>query len=402
MDSRSGSGTTSPPSLFSKLLIRFAQMLPERRFSAKINGGENNKRTTLSVGIILLVILLVSIFFGIQQKRTRDYKASYADSLARAESLYADAISQKDINRLNAREFFKSAEELVIRLEGEGVKDPRLEKLKADMFAVQTDILGTAQVSPSLFLDLSIVRSGVEARELSFNKGQIAVLDKAGNRVITVGAKTKKTEVLGSQDKLSESQSISIFDNRTYVLAVEGIVEIDTKGVSKVVLTKDSEWSNPIKVAAFRSNIYLLERGGAIWKYPAVASGFGTKQSWFDKSTSPPNAAIDWTIDGSIFVLSENGQVAKFTRGLKDGFRLSGLPTALGAATAIYTDQETESLFILDRAGGRIVETEKTGSYKLEYVGEELKEVDDFVVSFETGKIFLLSQNKLLEIPLKK
>ncbi len=384
------------------LLVRFAYLLPERQFSAKVNGPRDPKKTALSVGAVLLIILLISIVLGIRQKKGNDYKAAYQDRLVRAQSLYSDSISQKDTNLIGARESFNSAQDIVSALVEEGIKDPEIEKLKNDLLAIQTEILGTAHIPAMLFLDLSLARSGVEAKDLSLSQDKISALDISGGRVITVNAKTKETSVSGSSDKVSDSKSVSMFDGKIYVLAGGGIVEIDSKGVSKVVIENDSEWSSPAKVFAFGSNIYLLENGGKIWKYPAAGTptGFGSKQAWL--KADPGGSAVDWAIDGAVYVLGQGGDAVKYIRGTKDSFHLSGFSNSLSGATAIYTDPDLDSVFVMDRAGGRILEVEKNGSFKLEYIADEIKTSDDFVVSNPQRKIFLLSQNKILEIPLKK
>lgn len=400
----SAPGTTSPPSFFHRLLVRFAYFLPERQFAigAKDLQSERAQKTALSVGAILLIILLISIVLGIRQKKSHDFKAAYADRLVRAQTLFNDSISQKETNLINARESFKSAQDIVSNLETEGIKDPEIEKLKNDLLAVQTEILGTTHVPPVLFQDLSIVRSGVEAKDASLSQNKISVLDVSAGRVISVGTKGKETNMTGSSDKVLGLKSVSAFDNKIYVLGEKGVVEIDQKGTSKVVIEKDSEWANPAKIFAFGSNIYLLENSGKIWKYPAAGTptGFGTKQEWL--KADPVGPAIDWAFDGSVYVLSEGGEITKYIKGAKDSFNLSGMSGSLNGATSIYTDPDLGSVFILDKTGGRIMEVEKNGTFKLEYIADETKNTDDFVVSASEKKIFLLSQNKLLEIPLKK
>ena len=105
-------------SLLRRLLVRFALMLPERNFNAKRVSGKDpavqaHSKTAISIGIVLLVILIASIFLGVRQKKANDYKASYQDRLVRAENLFNDALAQKETNLINARELYKSAQDIV-------------------------------------------------------------------------------------------------------------------------------------------------------------------------------------------------------------------------------------------------------------------------------------------------
>lgn len=388
----------SPPlsykeGLIRRLLVRFARMLPEREFQVNIP-GRSPRATALSVGIVLLLLLSVSIFFGVRQKGNNDYKALYQDRLSRAQVLYSDAISQKSTNLLQARESFIQSKSIATALEEEGVQDIELDELKNNLDQQEADILGQSHVPASLFLDLSIFRSDSQTTEISFSKGVVAALDKKGERVIFVG-RSKDTSVSG---KVVRPESVSIFEGKTYVLGQEGIAQTD-KTSTKTLIISDSEWVNPIKIAAFGPNLYLLQKDGVIWKYPAAGSAFGIKQKWLVGDA--PGPVVDWAFDGSVYALTENGDIAKFTRGLKDGFRISSLTKAFNRPVAVYTDSELDSVYVLDRENSRIVELDKKGEYKFEYLVDEAKIGEDIAVSYQDKKIFLLSQNKIFEIPLK-
>ncbi|MBI4029496.1 MAG: hypothetical protein HY376_03995 [Candidatus Blackburnbacteria bacterium] len=384
------------PNIFKRLLVKLAYKLPEREFTPNMPGA--SRRTAFFIGVVLLVLLSVSIFFGIKQKGARDYKASYQDRLSRAQVLYNDAVSLKSSNILQSRDFFTQAKAILTSLKEEGVSDPELDQLKANLDSQESDILGQSHIPASLFSDLAIFRSDINASDLSFSSGTMAVLDAKGERVVFVGSKNKETAVSG---KAAGPLSVSTVEGRTYVLGKDGISEVDKMG-GKVVIPTDSQWSSPVKLAAFGSNLYLLEKGGVIWKYPGMASGFGGKQEWL-KSDSPDlvGNARAWAIDGLVYVLGQDGTIAKYTREVKDSFRVSELSRAFGDAVSIYTDSSLDSLYVLDKGIGRVVELDKTGSYKFEYVVDEAKQASGMVVSQSDKKIFLLVNNKIFSIPLK-
>lgn len=385
-----------PVSAVKKLLVKLAYMLPEREFTPSAPSA--SRRTSFYIGIVLLVLLSVSIFFGIKQKGARDYKSAYQDRLSRAQVLYDDAISLKGSNILQSRDFFTQAKIIVASLKEEGVADPMLDQLKVNLDSQESDILGQSHVPASLFSDLTIFRSDISAFDLSFSNGTMAVLDAKGERVVFVGSKNKETAVSG---KAVEPLSVSTIDGRTYVLGKDGISEVDKIG-GKVIIPTDSQWNYPVKIAAFGSNLYLLEKGGAIWKYPGISSGFGSKQEWLkNDSLDLVGQAQAWTIDGSIYVLGQNGNIAKYVREVKDSFRVSDIPRPFGNAIAIYTDPSLDSLYVLDKGIGRIVELDKNGSYKFEYMVDEAKEASGMVVSQTDKKIFLLVNNKIFSVPLK-
>lgn len=380
-------------------LIALAKKLPKENIYIK-KGGKS-RRTTVSVGLIILFLLLVSIGLGLRQKNIRDYRSSYEDRLVQAQTLFEDSILQKEANSAKSAESFLQAKAIAETLAGEGIKDPRLETLLARLGEEEEAVLGKVQVEPETFLDLSLVRAGVEGAELVFDEGILAVFDKGGGRVISV-TQDKKTEVVAGETALSNPQNIALYSGRYFSLGDKGIVEVQRRSAAKTAVAPDEEWGEIKSLSAFGGNLYLLDRKGEIWRYPAIEAGFGSRQRWFGEGVSPDlSLSADMAIDGSIWILSSSGKISKFTRGAPDSFRVSGLDKEFLNPTALYTDEDLESILVLDKENKRIVELLKTGEYKKQYIWEGMQDVRDIAVSQETGKIFLLTETKILELPLK-
>lgn len=390
------------PALLSELSLKAAKIAPPLP-----KGFGRARRTSSSVGIILLVLLLISIGFGLRQKGIREYKATYAERLSRAETLYADSVLQKDVNPQQAREFFLEASLLVEQLLAKGVKDRRLEELAAQLAQQKSSVLGEVKVEPQTLLDLSLVRSGLKATEMVLDEGILAVLDTEGKRIILLSETGKDNLVIGGPEKLGEVQELALYSGRNFVFGSRGVVEIGRHGEEKVVVEADGEWGEIAQLSAFGGNLYLLDKGnkggkgGMIWRYPGIEGGFGAKQRWLGAGVEPDfSLAVDMAIDGSIWVLSSSGKVLKFTRGAPEAVNIQGLDKELSQPGAIYTDENLESFYILDSGNDRVVEISKDKEYQKQYLWEEMGEVRDIVASKEAGKIFLLTETKILEIPL--
>lgn len=376
--------------------------LPDKGVYIRRNGS--SRRTAVSAGIILLTLLFVSIFFGIKQKGLKEYRSSYEDRLLRAESLYNDSLLQKTVNSRAAKEMFLQAEDIAKQLEGEGIKDDRLKSLGEKINAERASVLGIVEARPVVFHDLSLVRTGVSAKEMALDGEIIAVLDKGGGRVISVSTETKETKVSAGRDKAGEMKAVALYSGRFFTFGGKGIVESDSRGSVKVAVSSDPEVGEVKKIDVFGGNLYLFSESGEIWRYPAVENGFGTKQRWLGSGVSSESArGIDFSIDGSIWVLSPSGKIAKFTRGAPDSFRVNGMDKEFSNPTSLYTDENLDSIFVFDRANTRVVEVGKDGVYRKQYVlGSmgEIGEIKDIAVSKKAGKIFLLTETKILEIPL--
>ncbi len=386
------------------ILHIFASKLSERnvyieRRSTEDMGGRR-KRTMISIGVVLIVLLGASIFFGFRQKNLLNFRASYESRLVEAETAYSDSLLQKDANPGQARELFAKSQNLVGGLVSEGIKDKRIDELSRKLEQNKVAVLGKVEANATVLRDLSILRSDITAAQMALHKGSMGILDVGGKRVIVSSTDGKETTVIGGPEKLGLPRQIAVYADRYFVLGDRGVVELDRKGAAKVVVQPDSQWGEIAGMVAFGGNIYLVDKGGQIWRYSAADAGFGTKQEWFGKGVTPDlSKTIDAAIDGSIWLLSSSGKVSKFTRGAPDTFSISGVSDGIVSPAALYTDENLDSIFILDKSAGKIVEISKRGEYQKQYVAEDLKQARDFVVA--QGKIIVLTETKLLEIGLK-
>ena len=69
--------------------------------------------------------------------------------------------------------------------------------------------------------------------------------------------------------------------------------------------------------------------------------------------------------------------------------------------TQIYTDDDSENLYLLDKGNSRIVVVAKSGEFEASYLWEGIPNVEAIVASEEEKKIFLLEGSKIYEIELK-
>lgn len=384
------------PGIFKKWLVFIASKLPEK--GVYVRKGSTPRRTAISVGVILIVLLLISIGLGIKQKGLKQFQASYEGSLVEAENLFRDSILQKEVAPPAAQELFLKAEEKVNALLNQGIKDERLTALKQNLEANKTLILGLVDASTELFQDLSLLRDGVSGQEIVAHGKTLAVLDAGGNRIFSFSALAKEAKVVAGGEALGGVKDIGLYSDRYFALTGEKIVEA-TGGDKKNIADVEPSAREGSRIEIFGGNIYLLSKSGEIWRYSAIESGFGPGQKWLaDEVSGMPG--IDFAIDGSIWVLSEGGRISKFTKGVPDSFNVKGIQDGINAATAIYTDESFDRIFILERGKNRIVEIAKTGEYQKQYVSGQIGEAKDIVVSKEAGKIFLLTDTKILEINL--
>ncbi len=399
-----GSGLDSQkrPSVLGNVMGRVKNLFKkgdtERRIYLK--SGDNldyeaeSKKTTLTVGVILMVLLLVSIIFGVRQKNLKNIKSRYETRLTQARHDFDEAQKLFAINPERSRELFLSSREIANNLEKEGIKDDSLNGLLKTIKENEGQILGEIKVNLENFVDLSLVSSGFRGRDIASSGEEIFVLDPNLKRVVQVTLQSKKSQVVGGPEEVGDSTQIVAYEDRSFVVKENEIAELeDGKRIEK-------GWDGDVLVYSYAANLYVLEKStSSIWRYSGSSSGFGSKQSWLGSGlTLDFTQAKSFAIDGSMWVLEGNGSIDKFTFGTVDTFNPTGLPGTLSNAVNLYTNEDNENLYVLDPSNSRIVVFDKSGEFKVQYLSDDLKNATDLVVNENENKIIILVNGNLKSI----
>lgn len=400
-DKNEGLDTTPAPSTtagdgrkLGGLLAQLKSKLPSRKVYV---GGTDEvsakRKVPASVGIILVVLLLVSIGFGINKKKEADFRQSYESELQQAEHDLEESLSLYTLDPKRSRELFLQSKEKVEILTQKEVEDQRLEELRAKIIENEGRVLGEYTENLELFVNLSLLSDGFNGDALAGDNENLIVLDSEGRRIIETDIETKRSRVVAGPDQINEVEDTALYADSIYIINRDGAYVV---GEEKDKLI-DAGWEGEVLSYAYAGNFYVLEkRASTVWRYPAIEGGFASGQNWFASGVSPNLSGVaDWTIDGSIWMLTGNGKILKFSLGNPENFSLSGVPGSTGFS-AIYTNEELEHLYLLDNDNARVVVVDKEdGLYKAQYESESLMGAKDLVVSENEGKIIVLTGDKL-------
>lgn len=381
---------------FSEAIKKTRNMLPQRQIYLKKEPDymvSEKKKTTFSVGIILLVLLVVSIGFGIRQKRLKDIKAGYQERLIQAEAKYNESINLFELDEASARTIFREAYDTANQILAEGVKDKELDSLIEKLNSKKGEILGEYSKEAQLFMDLSLLSSGFSGSEISYSLGNIYVLDIGSKKAVEIASDTKKTKVAAGPDLLSSPKTLAPYEDNLYVLEDDGIYNITTKKEKMI----EKDWGSDVFLKAFAGNLYLLDKGeNKIFRYQVSDSGFSGKSNWLSETETVDFSLVKkMAIDGSIWVLTSSGKIARFSLGTIRAFSLSS-DAGVSQIDDFYTDDETESIYILSKGQKTIFAFDKDGNYKSQYFSEEITNSKDFLVLEKERKILILTGEKLL------
>lgn len=350
--------------------------------------NSQNKKTTLTVGIILLVLLIISVTFGIKQKNNKDFENKSLIKLNEAIANYDSSVAGV-VDKSNARELFISSKRLAYELKEAGFRDEKLEELIKNITEKEAEIVGEIKVEVKEFLDLTLQTSGFNGNEMVSSGEEIFIFDKDNKNIIKVTIKNKNAKIAANKDEIGGSKKIASYEDELFLDKLDGVYEIGEDSLFYV----------------YAGNVYIVDKSNnQIYRYSGSGKTFSQKTEWLAPSVEVDFSKIkDMTIDGSIWLLSSSGKVSKFTLGNPQTVSLSGMIEQFTNPTAIYTNEKLKNVYILEKDKGRVVVLDKTGEFKLQYINDEIKNANDLVVSEspsgdEAGKIILLNGPKLMYI----
>jgi len=394
---------TNISSNISNFFKSITNKLPQRGIYIKSHMGDEaisqSRKLTFSIGIILLVILVVSIGFGVRQKKVNDLKKEYQSILAEATQEVEKAISLASVSTEESRELFISSEQKYQQIVKLNVKDPEVEELQKKIADSRAAILGEYSVNLELFLDLGLLSSGFSGDTITASGGQIFILDIAGSRIVSVTVDTKKSKVVAGPSVVENPQGIASYQDNVFVLLSDGIYEL---GLNKTKVIEKT-WGGNAFIYAFAGNLYALDiSGNAIYRYAGDGTTFGSQQNWLSTATKADfSEAKAWGMNGAVYVLYPNARILKYSLGSPQNFRITGASPEIGSIDAINADPDNNYVYLLDKAGKRVVVIDKDGKYKAQYINDQISSATSLVVSEEQKKIILLTGEKLYSIEIK-
>jgi hypothetical protein len=229
-------------------------------------------------------------------------------------------------------------------------------------------------------------------------EGKIYSLDtreKSSNMVASLN-KDSGTPIATSISGQGNKLLITTADKRIFAM------DISSKTIEESKINADpNTWSQSNAIAAYSSNIYLLASdNGVVWKHTAKEGGYSKGLSYVDTKKVSILGSVDFAVDGNIYVLTNEGTVIKFVKGSPESdFSIKNIPlpnNKILIPKKIFTDEDTNSLFVLDKKLDRIIKFDKSGDFSNQYLLDG-KPIDNFVVNAKLQKIWILSQGKIYE-----
>jgi len=389
-----------------KLVLRYVVPVDGRillrRWYRKIQDMMRGRSLTSFIPSILFVLFFISVVLGIRYQVTSASNSRIHNTIVEAEHAFEEGTALLDLNPVKGRERLVHSQALLEPFKSRRVTTSDLRKaqrLYADVSTSLTKAMQVYTVSPELYFDLSLLKAGGKAEDMSLFNESLGLLDSVGKTVYALGVANKNGVIVGGGDAFSSAKHIAAYGDFLYVVTGTGISVVDIKEqkTKPDVIKTDSEWGIIEDMDVFGGNIYLLDtQKSRIWKYVATDKGFTELREYLNPDSFPDlSKATNMSIDGSVWLGTSIGQILRFTQGKENTFVPLGVQPEFGKYLKVYTTDTTQNVYVYDKDYSRIVILDKDGFYLSQYVWKEALKPSGFVAFEATKKLFLLVDGKL-------
>lgn len=193
-------------------------------------------------------------------------------------------------------------------------------------------------------------------------------------------------------------KNITADEAQIYIQTIDGVYKIDKSSKKSEKLFAQTSDLSISGIDTFLGNIYVINSGkNDIEKY---SSSNYEKTSYFKEGFGLSGAPSAFSIDGSVFVLLENGTIVKFTKGEKDEFVLKGLVTPFDNNAILYTEKDFSNLYVLNKKSKTLAVISKNGDYQKQYNLSELGNILYLAADEGKKKIYVATENQLISFDL--
>lgn len=328
----------------------------------------HRQKLFLTIAIVLLIVLASTVYLSMKKMRDDKAAALFQGVFAPAQQKYDEGQGLLTLNQSLARDDFKQAKDMLEGAKSKFPADSQEEKQITDLLAkVDKGLSDTAQINT------------VEAKKVdSSTDAFLAFASKNTGKVLT-------------QD-----------DTSFYMGSDTAISQVNKKTAKSTDIIKNkTDWKTMAGLGTYLGNFYIADSSDGVLKYVPAGGSF-SKSAYFADGVKPDlSKATSLAIDGSIWILTTDGQILKFTKGKADSFSISGLDNKFSSPTRIVTSVDDDNIYILDNGNTRIVVIKKDGTYVAQYGANILKNTTEMTVSEKNKKVLVLSSSDIYQIDLK-
>lgn len=398
-----------------------------RQAGAQIYRGQSSSVSwkmlrNIVIVIPVIVTLIVAISY-LQKGRLREAEYTQAVTTAQEKFQQAQALAADPGSALG---LMAEAETSLVAAETIKGVQPEITGLREQMQQFADQI---GQVQRLFYLPVlrQYTEAGTALKDITVEGVELYVVDAGTDRIfhhrvddlgealqpddetLLLAAKGQQVDNLVVGDLLGATWMPAGGNRQTsdlVVLSSSGLLEYNPNwGITTSALAGGEALVNPVAVGSYFGNFYVLDPpSNRLLRYLPTPDGYNAPpENYFPAEPAVDlSQAVDFAIDGAIYVLFSDGRINKYQGGVPAPFQITGLDIPLNNPVSLFTapDEEVQYVYVADAGNQRIVQLEKDGRFVRQFKpslsdGITFGNLQDIYVDEVGGRIFILDSNNL-------
>lgn len=321
------------------------------------------RQLVMGIGVGILLLIGGGMWFQharALQAEQRLWKTIYDQAVA-AKNRSEDALVYNDEEKAQAQ--FVQAQNGLNQLD-EKTKDRAQARatLAKDLDALRARLRKEISLTnPTLIADLHTLNNSTSVSGLFVQNGTLFTLDKTQNQAVLFPLTN------GSSTRINAPENATLLlqgpgPTQPFFLTNSGLYTSRGGTLASVSTTTAAHVANLRAFTVYGKRLYGIDpTNGMIWRYSASASALSGESAYLSAPADEAKQGAALAIDSSVYLLSDDGRITKFTSGKRDAWRAATIDPPLQNGASLWTDAVTKNLIVADTKGKRVVVFDKTG-----------------------------------------
>ncbi|MDD2225337.1 MAG: hypothetical protein PHP97_04245 [Candidatus Shapirobacteria bacterium] len=347
------------------------------------------KKISLLLGIILIIGLSCSIYFGLQKNKTQKTEKQYQELKTEIVSQIENINQTKNLSLDSASEAATVAQNTIEKMVALKIHQDEIENFNSQLKTILSQTGSSESYVPDFFYDTSNIVSNPQFKKIIFNDNKIYLLDSINGRIDYLDVDSKSTKSVLISEKIKSAINLTLDKTNLYLMNQDNISLVDKSDVTSKISLVDVK---PTDFKFWNGSAYVVDsENQTIWKFTPNSSGFSKAQNWLKNDAKLDLGAISLSINGKIWVLHQNGTVVPYLSGVKEDFTPSQTSQFIKTDNLDVT-QEKELLSFVDN-DNTIYLYQKSGELLSKYNLGQLK-VSDIAFDEKNNVLYILGTDQ--------
>lgn len=392
-----------------ELILKHKRNLKQSLFDLldRIKRLPKKTRISLFIAIGAFIILIIGLIFLSRSHSISTEQKRYEKQITKIEELIdqaSGALIYKDENQ--ARTLFKQAQDLLDSLpKNKPDRIKQSDKISSEIETAMNELRRVILVpNPAITADLDQIIAGISGTSILSIESELYV-SGSDQQIYRLDRLQKKFTPLTKSQLPSQIFDMSTNDSDLYIFdASRNVLQINKDTGDATTLSLAWDHQNWKDVIMYANRLYAIQSSSQdsenqIIRFNKSGETFGDGKTWISSRASTLSNAVSLMIDGSLYVLKEDGTVSRFENGSETGWTLEMIEPPLTNPTRIWTTTNSAHIYIIEPKTNRLVVFEKrTGRFVTQFKSDLFTDLKGVSVDEKDYTIYLLAGSKLYSI----